>query len=128
MPITYRKASIEDLALLTQTRVMVLKAANQLPQDADMGTIPAMSRSYYTAALADGSHTAYLAFDGEEIVGTGGVSYYQVMPTCHNPTGRKAYLMNIYTKPSHRRQGIAMKMVELLIRDAREKGVTEINL
>ena len=37
--LTYRKASIEDLELLTETRVEVLRAANCLSGDADMSEV-----------------------------------------------------------------------------------------
>lgn len=41
------------------------------------------------------------------MVGTGGISFYQVMPTYHNISGKKAYIMNVYTQPDYRRKGIA---------------------
>ena len=63
-----------------------------------------------------------------KFVGAGGVSYYNVMPTYHNHTGRKAYIMNMYTKPEYRRKGIAIKTLELLVKDAQEKGITDISL
>ena len=36
--------------------------------------------------------------------------------------------MNIYTRPDYRRQGIARHMVDLLVGEARERGVTAISL
>lgn len=57
-------------------------------------------------------------------VGTGAVSFFQVMPTYHNPSGNKAYIMNMYTAPEYRRKGIACKMLDILIRDIRDRGVT----
>jgi ribosomal protein S18 acetylase RimI-like enzyme len=36
--------------------------------------------------------------------------------------------MNVYTRKECRRQGIARKMVELLIKETWEKGATEISL
>ena len=89
--LTYRKASIEDLELLTETRVEVLRAANCLSGDADMSEVREQSYRYYQRELCEGTHTAYLALDGEQFAGAGGVSYFQVMPTYHNPSGNKAY-------------------------------------
>ncbi|MBQ8038388.1 MAG: GNAT family N-acetyltransferase, partial [Lachnospiraceae bacterium] len=54
--------------------------------------------------------------------------YFQVMPTYHNPTGKKAYIMNMYTNPDYRRQGIAYKTLELLVADAKERGIAAISL
>lgn len=56
------------------------------------------------------------------------MSYFQVMPTVHNPTGQKAYLMNMYTAPQYRRQGVAAHTLALLVEDAHRRGVTAISL
>lgn len=128
MELDYHKATLEDLDLLVRTRIQVLLAANQLPEDTDMTAVETASRDYYRAALADGSHAAWLVFDGDTWIGAGGVSFYRVMPTYHNPSGWKAYLMNIYTHPHYRRRGVARHMVDLLVGEARERGVTAISL
>ena len=128
MNIIFQRASLEQLDLLVKTRVEVLRAANLLDNGADMSEVEAASRAYYREALSDGSHTGYLAFDGEDFVGAGGVSYYRVMPTYHNPTGRKAYIMNMYVRPDYRRRGIATRMLDLLVADARQRGIQCISL
>ena len=128
MELIYKIASIEDLEVLVKTRIEVLRAANKLDDSVDMSEVEAESRVYYEKALADGSHTAILVFDGGKFAGAGGVSYYTVMPTYHNPSGRKAYIMNMYTKPEYRRRGIAFKTLDLLVSDAKNKGIAAISL
>lgn len=128
MNITYKRASLEDLALLTETRIQVLRAANQLSDDVDMNKVEKETCHYYQRALLDGYHIAYLVFDGNRFIGAGGVSFFQVMPTYHNPSGRKAYIMNMYTNPAYRRRGIAMKTLDMLIKDTKDKGITAISL
>ena len=128
MTFLYKRATIKDLDLLTETRIEVLRAANQLSEDADMTEVREQSYRYYKKALCDGTHIAYLIFEKEEFAGTGGVSFYQVMPTYHNPTGKKAYIMNMYTKPKFRRQGIAYKTLDLLVKAAKSRGITVISL
>ena len=128
MKLAYKRASLDDIDILTQTRVLVLRAANQLPDNTDMREVERQSYNYYRRALCDGSHIAYLVFDGEHFVGAGGISFFQVMPTYHNPSGHKAYIMNMYTDPAYRRKGIATKTLDLLIAEAKSKGVTAISL
>lgn len=128
MALLYKKAETEDLELLVETRIQVLRAANRLDASIDMSEVEAQSYAYYRRALADGTHTAYLAFDGELLAGTGGVSFFQVLPTFHNPSGYRAYIMNMYTHPSCRRRGIATKTLDLLVSEAREKGIIYISL
>ena len=128
MAIEFKRADLNDLEALVSSRIKVLIAANKLPEDTDMSLIEQQSRDYYKQSLADGSHTAYLVYDGDDIIAAGGVSYYRVMPTCDVPTGRKAYIMNMYTDPRYRRQGIAYKTLSLLVEDAKSKGVDFISL
>lgn len=128
MNLIYKKATVEDIDLLTKSRMEVLKAANKLSDDADMAEVEIQSNDYYKKALTNGTHTAYLVFDDERIIGAGGISYYRVMPTYHNPSGKRAYIMNMYTNPDYRGSGIATKTLELLVADAEEKGVQQISL
>ena len=128
MKLEFRKAAAEDIDLLVETRIEVLRAANGLPDSADMSEVEMQTREYYGKALADETHTALLVFENDQFVGAGGISYYRVMPTVHNPTGRKGYVMNMYTRSEYRRKGIAFHTLDLLIQDAREKGIAAVSL
>lgn len=128
MDLLYKRATLEDIDILTTTRIQVLRAANRLSEDTDMSEVEKQSYNYYQKALSDGTHIAYLVFDKDRFVGAGGVSFFQVMPTYHNPSGNKAYIMNMYTNPEYRRRGIAYKMLDMLIRDTKSRGITAISL
>lgn len=124
----YKKATTKDIAELVRTRVIVLRAANKLSDDVDMSTVEQESYAYYKRAVETGEHMAYLVYDKETFIGAGGVSFYQVMPTYHNPSGKKAYIMNMYTAPEYRRQGIAFHTLDLLVKAAKERGISQIAL
>ncbi len=126
MSLLYKRATIEDINMLTETRVEVLRSANKLSKDVDMSEVKKQSYAYYKRALCDDTHIAYLVVDGERFVGCGGVSFFQVMPTYHNVSGNKAYIMNIYTEPAYRR--IAYRILDLLVSDIRSKGVIAVSL
>ncbi len=126
--IEFRKATTEDIDLLVRTRIEVLRAANGLTGSEDMSEVEKQSHEYYEKALADETHTALLVFDRDQFIGAGGISYYRVMPTYHNPTGRKGYIMNMYTRPEYRRKGIAFHTLGLLVQDARKKGIISVSL
>lgn len=128
MGLLYQRAGKEDLDLLADTRIQVLRAANRLDDDVDMSWVRRESYEYYAKSLGDRTHCAYLVFDKDRFVGAGGVSFYRVMPTYHNPTGWKAYIMNMYTHPEYRRKGIALHMLDLLVKEARQAGIGLISL
>lgn len=94
MNFVYKRAGMEDIELLVKTRIEVLRAANCLSDSAEMPLVEQQSREYYEECLRAETHIAYLVFDGEKFIGAGGVSFFRVMPTYHNPTGWKAYIMN----------------------------------
>ena len=124
----YKKATLEDIDELVRTRIIVLRAANKLSDDVDMSVVEEESYAYYRRALENGEHIAYLVYDKGIFIGAGGVSFYQVMPTYHNPTGKKAYIMNMYTASEYRRQGIAFHTLDLLVKAVRKQGISQITL
>ncbi|MCI6190675.1 MAG: GNAT family N-acetyltransferase [Clostridium sp.] len=126
--LSYKKATIDDLEFLVETRIEVLRAANNLDKSVDMTVIKEQSYDYYKKSLSNKTHIAYLVFDGEKFVGAGGISFFRVMPTFNNPSGNKAYIMNMYTSPSYRRKGIAYKTLDLLVLSAKERGISSISL
>jgi len=124
----FQMVSLEQIELFVQVRLFVLREANALPADADMSEVERQTREYYKAALADGSCEGVFVFENGKVVGSGGVSYFRVLPTCCITDGRKAYLMNIYTAPEYRHRGVATHILRMLIKSARSRGVTSISL
>ncbi len=123
--------SLHALEELVRTRLTVLRAANGLSETEPLEAVERASREYYERALDAGEHTAWLIYDeygGRRFIGAGGVSFYQVMPTRDVPDGRKAYIMNLYTAPEYRRQGIAGYTLKLLVDEARRRGISHISL
>lgn len=123
--VEYRIAEKEDIEQMMFIRLEMLKVVNNLPADYIYSdTIVSESRDYFL----NGDQTTVLAIDNEIVVGCASISYMRIMPTFSHPSGKRAHLMNVYTKRAYRRQGIARRMCEMLIKDAWEKGVTEISL
>ena len=106
----------------------VLHEVFGIPQDQPMEELEKESRRYYQEELASGGHVACFACLGDEIAGCGGVCIYQEMPSPDNPTGKCAYLMNIYTRPKYRKQGIGDAIVSWLTGQAVQKGISKIYL
>lgn len=123
---TIRIADSNDLKLFMQIRLEMLREVNTLPPDYMFcDEILKRSEEYFT----NGNHTTILAFnDDNEVIGCATICYINVMPTFSHPTGKRSHLMNVYTNKSYRRQGIALRMMKILIDEAKEKGATEISL
>ena len=123
--IEYRIATNDDIELLMSSRLEMLRVVNGLSDDyVYSDEIVRESREYFL----NGDHLTVLAIDGGEVIGCASMSFMWIMPTFSHPTGRRAHLMNVYTRNEYRRQGIARKMVEMLIDETWKRGATEISL
>ena len=122
--VQYRVTSKDDIELLMQSRLEMLREVNHLPTDYIFDEeLVEKSREYFQNA----NQTTVLAI-AKSVIGCATLCYVDMMPTFSHPTGKRAHLMNVYTNKQYRRQGIAAQMLSMLIDEAREKGVTEISL
>ena len=123
--IDIRIATKDDLECLMSIRLEMLKVVNNLPKDYEYSEeMIKESRDYFL----NGDHITVLAVDGDSVIGCASMSFIRIMPTFDHIRGKRAHLMNVYTRYEYRRQGIAQKMVEMLIEKTWEKGATEISL
>lgn len=86
------------------------------------------NRRYYRAHIADGSHLAFVAEEYGVDRGCGAVCFTEELPSPDNPTGRCAYLMNIYVREQFRNRGIAHHIVSRLVEEARKRDCGKIYL
>ena len=123
--IEFRIATAGDIDLMMSSRLEMLHVVNDLSGDYEFSDeLIDYSRDYFL----NGDQTTVLALDGQTVIGCASMSYMTIMPTFSHPTGKRAHLMNVYTNNNYRRQGIARRMVTMLIDDAWGKGATEISL
>lgn len=94
---------------------------------ADEGLLMA-NRQYYEKHLADGSHYALVARYGGVECGCGAVCFTDELPSPDNPSGRCAYLMNIYVRECFRKHGVAHAVVSRLIEESGRRGCGKVYL
>ncbi len=127
-----KNAKIQDLDLLLDWRMEVLSHVfseefkSLTAEQIEM--IRENNRRYYISEMPSGGHISCFAYSGTEIVGCGGVCIYDEMPSPDNLGGKCAYLMNIYTREEYRHQGIATRIVEHLIAEAKARKIEKIYL
>ena len=128
MELIWHPATPQDIKLLTKTRIDILRAEHEIDENADMSEILVQTYEYYKEALTADSGTAYLVFDGEEVIGAGDIRFDRILPTRNNLTGKTAHIMNLYVHPDYRRQGVAYRTVALLMAEAAKRGISHITL
>lgn len=122
-----RELTLSDLELALAWRMEVLDTVFADDRPWDAGALRAANRDYYERHLGR-DHIACLASLGGEAVGCGAICLQEEMPSPDNPSGRCAYLMNIYTRPAARGHGVAEQVVKWLIAAAQARDAEKIYL
>ncbi len=122
--IRFYKAGKDDTETLVKLRLEMLREVNSLPRDHVF--TPAFIEDTRKFFLS-GDQTTILVCD-DEIIACATVCYYDLLPTWDHPFGKRAHIMNVYTRSDKRDQGIASTMLELIIDEAKERGITSITV
>lgn len=86
------------------------------------------SRQYFDAALRDGTYFGLMAeLDGQVAAG-GGVLIADWPGSPLNFEPKRAWILNIYVEPQHRRQGLAKAVTKALIDWCRQNGFSSVAL
>jgi GNAT superfamily N-acetyltransferase len=124
--IHYRLATPDDIDPLVRLRLAFLAEVGQAPDT--LGQLDESLRSYFTAHLASGDFVSCLAESDGQVIATSGMVFHIHPPSVKNPTGRGAHIMNMYTLPAFRGQGIATNLLRQLLDIARQRSCTRVFL
>ena len=121
----YRFIEKHDINTLTALRLEYFRETTEraIPEEVLPNTV-----RYLEEELATGTLVGIVAVEDEQIVAVGLLSLFSIMPTIKNPTGKRGYLFDFYTRPEWRRRHIATEILRRLIDEARKLGVCDIFL
>ena len=124
MGIVYKKMSENELSRIIKMRIDQLteeytSEGKTVPQDVNL---EASLMDFYKRNLAAGTYVSWLAFDGDKIVGTSGMSFAEKPPYFTCPSGKLGILSSMYTDPNYRRLGIATELLDRVVKEAKEYG------
>ena len=85
-------------------------------------------KDYYLRHLADGTFVSWLAFDGEKIVGTSGMSFVEKPPYFACPSGKIGLLSSMFTNPAYRRKGIERELLTRVVKEAKDYGCKTVQI
>lgn len=124
MEIEYRKLSKKELDAFIEMRI------NQLREEGakeDIDLKPALL-DYYKRHMKDGTFVSWLASDGNNIIGTSGMSFVEKPPYFGCPSGKIGLLSSMFTNPNYRRKGIAKELLSRVINEAKQYGCGTIQI
>jgi len=126
--IDYRKATLEEAALLTKIRMDFLREAYGDENKEEMEIIGYNIMKFMCDSLKDESYVSWLAEDNGKIIATNGISFYSLPPNQECPNGEIANINNMFTYPDYRGQGIGSQLFKLAMEEAKKRGCKKITL
>ena len=122
-----RLVDLNDVPVLVKLRKQQLLDEGLPPISFQMD-IDTELDDYFTSSISNGTFISWVMEHNGEIVATSGICFYVLPPNYSNPSGRTAYITNMYTKPEYRRKGIAAELLSMVIEEAKKCGYKVIRL
>ncbi len=122
-----RKATVADLATIMRHRRGMFSDMG-FCDDAALDAMEATSAPFITAGLKKGSYRAWLAEANGTVVAGGGLLIVGHPSAPHDPSPRRAWILNMYTEPEYRRRGFAKAIVETIVVWCRTQGFASVSL
>jgi len=124
----YRFANESDLEQLIKLRVLMQKEVNSIVnENIDEGYLDKV-RQYFIRAMTNKNYFSSVAELSGELVAAIGLAVYEKPPSLTGLNGRNGYITNVYTMSEWRRQGVASKLIELIVEHARNSGIDKLHL
>jgi GNAT superfamily N-acetyltransferase len=132
---TVRPATPADIPALVRHRCEMFKDMDTLAPE-DYPALAVAAAEYYAAALPGGQYYGWVASPAgapERIVAGGGVQLRPSMPRPGRrggvqPAGMQALIVNVYTDPAWRRQGLAELIMRTILAWCQETGMVSVAL
>ena len=122
--ITYQRLTEKELDTFIKMRIRQLREEGATE---DIDLVPAL-QDYYERHMADGTFVSWLAMDGDQIVGTSGMSFVEKPPYFGCPSGKMGILSSMFTDPDYRRKGIAKELLSRVVDEARAYGCGTVQI
>lgn len=122
-----RKATREDIPTLIKFRFAYLTDDVGPLSEEQTALLNTQLPDYFNRHIGE-DFSAYMADDNGTIAAVIFYITIEKPANTHFINGKTAVLMNVYTKEEYRRQGVASKILQKLISDAKADGVTCIDL
>lgn len=120
----FRLASVDDMELLIDLRKRLLIEEGQHISS----NIDEQLTGFFENQFKSSQFVQWLIQEGDHIIATGAIQFISFPPSYFNPTGIRGYILNMYTRPESRGQGLAKKLMDRLIEEAQAKNVHHLFL
>ncbi len=125
--ISIRQATLADIPEILRQRRRMYEDM-RYTDAAALDKMCKLTADYLRIAIPNGSFRAWLACVSDRPVAGGAVLITPWPAHAYDLECRRATILNVYTDPKHRRQGIARRLMETMIAWCKQQGLARVTL
>jgi GNAT superfamily N-acetyltransferase len=126
--ICYRRGHIQDIDRLVDLRIQFITEHFQRSKDEETSTLQENIKQYFRETLPCDEYICWVAEKNSLIIGVAGMVIWRIPPRYDSSNGKRGYILNMFTIPEERRQGICTHLLEELITWARSQDISYVHL
>lgn len=125
---TFHKASHSDIPTLIENRILFAFELGGQKSAVETENLRIHLNDYLSRSMATNSCISFLAKQADKVVGVGTLQLREQPGNFKNPSGKWGYIMNMYTHPSFRGQGICSSILQKLMEEGQALGISAFEL
>lgn len=123
-----RSVTEADIPALARLRLALLEETGAALDAAASAELLHSNAAFFRENLGSPLWRSWLVDDDDQVVAIGTLAFFERPPYPGNARGVDAYLLNMYTLPSHRGRGAASAILQVALACARERGAGKMIL
>jgi GNAT superfamily N-acetyltransferase len=126
--LTYRKMDKNDRDLFIKLRLdFLIEVNDELDEKLKEEIINSLGL-YYIKHIPENKFIGIICEYDKKAISTAFLAINEKPANLNFPNGKAGTLLNVYTYPEYRKNGISTKLIEIIIEEAKKLDITEIDL
>lgn len=126
-----RRATLGDLETMVEHRCAMMREIRECDEDA-LKVMSNAFREWLAKRLSSEEYLGWFAVAPDRTIAAGAGLWLLDWPPHLLPSGipgdRRAYLLNVFTEPAHRKRGLSRAVVQTALEWCRESGIKTVSL
>lgn len=122
-----RRATVQDAETICHHRLRMFIDSG-VCDESELPAVIDQFRKWVTPRLENETYLGWLIDEGERSVAGLGMWLMDYAPNFRDARGTRGYLMNMYVAPEMRRRGLARRLVDCAVQEARARQIRVVTL
>jgi GNAT superfamily N-acetyltransferase len=122
-----RQGTLDDIPTMVNHRRWMFESMGNKDTDA-LDLMDVNFEKWVQPRLLNGEYVAWFATHDQQIVAGAALWLMPWPPHVLSQSGPRAYILNVYTEPAYRKQGLAQRLVSTILEWCREQSIDVVTL